>query len=133
VSSDPFIYNKRGFGLSTRRDTGSCHLNSGSRPRNSPAVLAPAAQVAARGLGARSRPPTWQALLVFKGEYRVKVASADLEDELQLDGHVERKLSGAEGQSGVAASLAEDLYQKIGRTVEHLRLLSKPFGGRDMS
>src|SRR5437867_172647 len=57
----------------------------------------------------------------------------DLKNELKLYGHVQRKLSGAEGQSGMAASLAEDLYQKIGCAVEHLRLLSKAFRGRDMS
>jgi hypothetical protein len=85
-------------------------------------MLAPEAQVAARVPGSRSAPPAGKSTL---DENRVREETihcrtkfyllsnpelAYLENQLELDGHVEGKLGGAEGEPSMAAGLAEDLH-----------------------
>src|SRR5712692_6690198 len=60
-------------------------------------------------------------------------ASFDLEDEFELDGHVEGKFGGAEGEPRMASRLSENLDEEIRGAVDHGRLLGESLSGRHVA
>src|SRR5690606_26460641 len=57
--------------------------------------------------------------------------SGELEDQLHLDGRVERQHRDADGRAGVPARVAEDLAEQLGCAVDDAGLPREVGGGRD--
>jgi hypothetical protein len=65
--------------------------------------------------------------------YEICLCSFDLENQFELDAHVERELGGAEGQARVTSRFAENLNEQVRGAVDDSRLLGEAFGGGDMA